>query len=116
MWKYVVGINTECEGIVIVYTPAKNSKYSSTELKFLFLYLFPSNFQDFFTPIEHTSVLKIINLGIGILNEGPFMCHFFPTALKGFGVLFSPMASGWAGVRAAAANILSGLDVSNYKG
>ena len=27
-------------------------------------------------------------------------CHFYPTALKGFGVLFSPMASGWAGGRA----------------
>ena len=23
--------------------------------------------------------------------------HFYPTALKGFGVLFSPMVSGWAG-------------------
>ena len=31
------------------------------------------------------------------------LCHwthdFYPTALKGFGVLFSPMASGWAGGR-----------------
>ena len=26
-----------------------------------------------------------------------FWYNFYPTALKGFGVLFSPMASGWAG-------------------
>ena len=47
------------------------SQYSSTQLKFLFLNLFPSNFQDLFTPKQHTSVPKIINLSIVILSESP---------------------------------------------
>ena len=52
-------------------------------------------------------------------DENPFnltSSSFYPTALKGFGILFSPMASGWAGSRAcgqAAANILSRLDLRN---
>ena len=62
---------------------------------------------------------KELILFYNLLKTPPLFVHFYPTALKGFGVLFSPMASGWAfghsGGRAAA-NILSGLDLSNYKG
>ena len=38
--------------------------------------------------------------------------HFYPTALKGFGVLFSPMASGWAGGRAAGKTCLGHISNS----
>ena len=48
--------------------------------------------------------------------------YFYPTALKGCGVLFSPMVSGWAGGRPggraggrAAGNSLSGLYLRNRK-
>ena len=66
--------------------------------------------------LKFSDYSRQISLYINSVNKYWF---YYPTALKGFGVLFSPMASGWAGGRAvgrAAANILSGLDLSNYKG
>ena len=43
-------------------------QYSSTKLKFLFPNLSTSNFQDFCTPIKHTSLQKIINLATHVLS------------------------------------------------
>ena len=51
-----------------------------------------------------------------------FVLFFTPQPLRAVGVLFSPMVSGWAGVRAggqaggrAAGNSLSGLYLRNRK-
>ena len=55
---------------------------------------------------------------INIKGYGGDFCICYLTALKGFGVLFSPMPSGWAGGWSggwAAANILSGPYLGNIR-
>ena len=87
------------------------------------IFFFPT-FIFIYTTLSVLSFTKHLKLS-GTLRfcKQKHFSSFYPTALKGFGVLFSPMASGWAvgraGARAgrrAAANILSGLDLSNIKG